>query len=65
MIAYENKCSDCDGIYRDCARCQDREVEVHYCDHCKEEIDDFFGEIYEVDDLELCEECLKEMFRRK
>jgi hypothetical protein len=33
---------------------------VHYCDQCKEEIE----EIYDVDGKELCEECLKEMFRR-
>jgi hypothetical protein len=33
---------------------------VYYCDQCKEEIE----EIYDVDGKELCEECLKEMFRR-
>jgi formylmethanofuran dehydrogenase subunit E len=35
---------------------------VHYCDKCHEEIID--DEIYEVDGEELCEECLKDMFRR-
>lgn len=36
-------------------------VEVHYCDKCGEEL----GDIYDVDDEELCEECLKDMFIRK
>jgi formylmethanofuran dehydrogenase subunit E len=34
---------------------------VHYCDKCGEEL----GDIYEVDDEELCEECLKDTFIRK
>ena len=40
--------------------CPLRKVEVHYCDKCDEEID----EIYDVDGEELCEECLKERFKR-
>jgi formylmethanofuran dehydrogenase subunit E len=36
---------------------------VHYCDKCGYEIPD--GEIYEVDGEELCEDCLKEMFRKE
>lgn len=40
--------------------CSLRQVEVHYCDLCNDELD----EIYDVDGEELCEECLKEMFRR-
>jgi hypothetical protein len=35
-------------------------VEVYYCDKCGDELD----EIYEVDGDDLCEECLKERFRR-
>lgn len=35
-------------------------VEVHYCDKCEEEL----HEIYVVDDEELCESCLKDMFRK-
>ena len=63
MVRYENHCCDCatDGypcLGRACSR---RNVEVYYCDHCGEELD----EIYDVDGEELCEECLKEMFRRE
>ena len=62
MVRYEDHCCDCaTGSYH-ClgSLCSLRNVEVHYCDHCGEELD----EIYDVDGEELCEECLKEMFRR-
>jgi formylmethanofuran dehydrogenase subunit E len=36
---------------------------VHYCDRCGGEIPD--DEIYEVDGEELCEDCLKEKFRKE
>jgi formylmethanofuran dehydrogenase subunit E len=42
------------------ASCPYRNVEVHYCDKCGEELED----IYDVDGEELCEECLKEAFRK-
>jgi hypothetical protein len=62
MVKYENHCCDCatEGypcLGRSCSR---RRVEVYYCDHCKTELE----EIYEVDGEELCEDCLKDMFRR-
>lgn len=57
-----NMCCDCatDGYPCLGNLCPHRNVEVHYCDECNEELD----EIYEVDGKELCEECLKDMFRR-
>lgn len=62
MVKYENLCCDCatDG-YRCLGKyCPRQNVEIHYCDHCGDELD----EIYDVDGEELCDYCLKEMFRR-
>lgn len=63
MIKYENHCCDCAVPAYPClgSYCPLRKVEVHYCDKCGEEIT---GDIYEVDDEELCEECLKERFKK-
>lgn len=62
MTRIENQCCDCAVPGYPCrgSACPLTRVEVHYCDHCDEEID----EIYDVDGEELCEECLKDMFRR-
>lgn len=62
MIVRENRCCDCAVPGYPCrgAACPRRNAEVHYCDSCGEEID----EIYEVEAEELCEECLKERFRK-
>ena len=62
MVRIENHCCDCAVPGYPCrgSMCPNRRVEVHYCDKCGEELDD----IYDVDDEELCEECLKDMFRR-
>ena len=40
--------------------CRNYRVTRFYCDRCGEEL----GKIYDVDGEELCEECLKDMFRR-
>ena len=63
MIRYENHCCDCATDTYPClgSSCLLFKVEVHYCDRCGEELED----IYEVDDEELCEECLKSTFIRK
>ena len=60
MLRIENHCCDCAVPGYPCRGigCSLRRTEVHYCDHCDEEI----SEIYEVDGEELCEECLKKMF---
>lgn len=65
MVKIENHCCECSTPGYPCIgdACVLRNVEVHYCDHCDEEIVD--DEIYEVDGEELCEECLKKLFRKE
>ena len=62
MVRYENQCCDCATEGYPClgSACSRRNTAVHYCDRCSEEL----NEIYDVESEELCEECLKEMFRR-
>ena len=62
MLRIENDCCDCATPSYPCqgALCPRRRVEVYYCDSCGSELDD----IYDVDGEELCEDCLKEKFRR-
>lgn len=60
MVKIENRCVDC-GFPCLGSACPHRNVKVHYCDKCGEEID----EIFEVDGEDLCEECLKDMFRKE
>lgn len=59
---FENHCCGCATPGYPCrgSACPLTKVEVHFCDECGEELDD----IYDVDGEELCEYCLKEMFRR-
>lgn len=63
MLKYEDHCCDCATPNYPCrgSSCPNKNVPVHYCDKCKEEI----AEVYYVDGKELCEECLKEMFLRE
>lgn len=63
MIRIENRCIDCAADAYPCMgdACPRRNVEVHYCDRCEEELE----EIFYVDGEELCEECLKEKFRKE
>lgn len=63
MVRIENHCCDCAVPAYPCRgdMCPLTKVEVHYCDECGSELE----KIYEVDDKELCEECLKEMFLKK
>ena len=62
MVKYENHCVGCTsmGLYCMGSSCPNRNVPVPYCDECGCELE----EIYDVDGEELCEECLKDMFRR-
>lgn len=64
MVRIENHCCNCAVPGYPCLgnACERRHVEVHYCDNCEFEID---GDIYEVDGEELCEDCLKEKFRKE
>lgn len=59
----ENHCCDCAVPGYPCQGkyCPLTHVEVWYCDECGEEID---GDVYRVDGDDLCEECLKDKFRR-
>ena len=63
MIQIENHCIGCAVDSYPCmgSSCPRRNVEVHYCDKCGEELE----EILLVDGEELCEECLKDMFRKE
>ena len=60
----ESACCNCAVPGYPCrgSACPNFEVDVPYCDKCDWEID---GDIYEVDGEMLCEECLKERFKRK
>ena len=62
MVRRESHCVGCAVPGYPClgSSCPNLKVEVHYCDHCDEEIE----EIFVVDGEELCEECLKNMFRK-
>ena len=53
MVRVENHCCDC-PVCRGLS-CPNRNVEVHYCDHCTEYMEDFF----EVDGEELCANCYR------
>lgn len=59
MVKKQNDCVDC-GLPCLGDACPYRNVEHRYCDHCDDEIS---GEYYDVDGEELCESCLKSMFR--
>ena len=63
MVKIENHCVDC-GLPCLGDSCRNRNVEVHYCDKCDEELP--HDGIYETDDgEELCESCLKERFLKR
>ena len=63
MVKIENHCCDCAVPGYPCrgSACPLTRVVVHYCE-CGCELPP--EEIYEVDGEELCEDCLKERFRR-
>lgn len=64
MIRTENECVGCPpemGCLGSC--CPNRDVPHYYCDKCDTEIG--ADEIYEVDGFELCEDCLKDRFRKE
>lgn len=65
MVKYENDCCGCATESYPCLGdgCPNRHVPYYYCDKCGEEIPD--DEIYEVDGEDLCEYCLKEMFKKE
>ena len=66
MRKIENRCCDCATPGYPClgSACPLVRVEVYYCDNpeCGAELPP--GEIYEADGDDLCENCLKERFRK-
>lgn len=65
MIQYEDECVGCKSMGLPCYgdACPNRNVPHIYCDKCGEEIDE--DEWYEDDEYEdLCEDCLKEKYRK-
>ena len=63
MRRIENQCFDCATDSYPCLgeNCPNRNVLVYYCDQCDCEIE---GDVYEVEGNELCEDCLKDMFKK-
>ena len=61
-VRYENQCVDCPPESVRCNKpyCPNWNVPIWYCDKCKEENVD----LYEVDGLEVCEECALKMLPR-
>lgn len=60
MVRIEDRCCGCAVPGYPCrgSACPEKNVRVHYCDGCGEELE----AVYEVDGVELCEECLKKKF---
>ena len=59
MVKYEDYCVNCDWCVGFSCPYKTK-IPVHYCDKCGTELED----VYDVDGEELCEECLKDKFRR-
>ena len=65
MLKIENHCVQCSvgtGLHCLGSACPNRSVEVYYCDRCGEEIE---GDLYYDEGEDLCEECLKDKFRKE
>ena len=59
MVRIEDHCCGCAVPGYPClgSRCPNRRVEVHYCDKCGDEL----HEVYDDEELELCESCRDEL----
>lgn len=64
MVRIENHCCNCATPGYPCLgpSCPETRVPVYYCDKCGEEI---YDDVYDVDGEDLCEECLKDKFRKE
>lgn len=63
-VTFENECVGCPpeiGCAGD--TCPNRRVAHYFCDKCDAEVS--IGELYDVDGEDLCEDCLKERFRKE
>ena len=63
MKRIENDCYGCCLDSAVCDHCPQREGIHYYCDRCQFEIDS--DEIYIEDGMELCEDCLKILQRKR
>lgn len=65
MVKTESHCVGCTSLGMRCIgdSCPNRDVSHYYCDKCGDELT--YDEIYDVDGEELCEFCLKQMFKRE
>ena len=61
-IKIESRCVDC-GLPCKGDSCPNYNVEVCYCDKCKQELS--FDEVYECDGMDVCEDCLKDMCKKE
>ena len=61
-IKIENHCVDC-GLPCRGSSCPNSRVSVFYCDNCGEQIS--FDDVYCYDDMDVCEDCLKEMCKKE
>lgn len=63
-VVFEDGCVGCPsemGCIGD--SCPNKHEAHYYCDKCDAEVS--AGELYEVDDEDLCVDCLKERFRKE
>ncbi len=62
MVRIENHCCDCAVPGYPCrgSSCPNRNVEVHYCDRCGEELD--ADDIHDDGGYEYCDFCRDELF---
>jgi hypothetical protein len=58
MVKYEDECCGCAVPAYPCLgdSCPNRHVPHLYCDECKDDVE----ELYDYEEKEICEECLKE-----
>ncbi len=64
MRVFENQCCSCATPAYPCigSACPNRNVLVYYCDICNSPIEE--GHLYCVDEEDVCEDCLKNKFRK-
>ena len=62
MVTFENRCAGCDGAAYPCSpeTCGLSHFSVLKCDWCGDEVED----LYEIDDMQLCEDCLLHKFAK-
>ena len=56
-IRYDDECISCDICIGN--SCPNRNVKRYYCDACRDEVDT----LYDVNGIQLCEECTLKQFK--